>query len=430
MSLTVRSLAAIEILDSRGHPTLEVRAELSDGVTAAAQVPSGASRGRHEALELRDEDPARYQGRGVLKAAANVNSLLNDGMAGLPASDQTAVDRRLREIDGTPNKAWIGANAILGASCALARAVARSRRIPLWSYLAGERKPSVPLPMINILSGGHHAGHRFEIQDFMIIPHGFATYSEALHAAAAVHHSARAVLESRGYLLTGLADEGGWGPALESNAAGLDCLMQAIERAGYVPGVEVSIAIDVAATHFFEHGLYHLRSEQLLLNATELGEMLAEWSRRYPVITLEDPLAEDDWDDWQALSRALGQRLQLVGDDLFTTNPVRLERGIRAGVANAVLVKMNQIGTLSETFEVIDLAARSGYLAVISARSGETEDRFLADLAVASAAGQIKVGSVSRSERMAKYNRLLEIEASGRVPYAGASALRRFIRPV
>jgi len=418
VSLTIRNLHALEILDSRGNPTVMVEAELSDGTLAAAKVPSGASTGSHEARELRDNDPARYGGKGVRKAVENVLSVLAPALRGASAEDQPSLDRRMIELDGTPDKSQIGANAILGVSCAVARAAARSRGVPLWSYLAGGRRAVLPVPMVNILSGGLHAGHNLEFQDFLAVPLHFARYAEALEAVVAVHRAARIVLEKRGYVLTGVADEGGWGPRLASNEAALDVMLESIETAHYRPGEQMAIAIDVAASHFYSGDRYALRSEGRSLTPGEMIDLLAAWAARYPIVSIEDGLAEDDWSAWRELTATLGAKIQLVGDDLFVTNPGRLERGIRERAANAVLVKMNQIGTLTETFQVIDRAREAGFRAVISARSGETEDDFLADLAVASGAGQIKVGSVTRSERLAKYNRLLEIELSGTVAYA------------
>jgi enolase len=413
VTLTIRRLDALEVLDSRGNPTIAVEAVLSDGATAQAIVPSGKSTGTHEALELRDGDPAWYGGKGTRRAAWNVQEVLAPALSGFPAIGQAALDSRLIEIDGTPDKSRIGANAILGVSCAIARAVARSRGVPLWQSLAGDRRPMLPVPMVNILSGGHHAEHHFEFQDFLAICHGFSSYSEALHASVSIHRSTREVIAARGYLVTGVADEGGWGPVLPTNGMALEILTEAIERAGYRPAEQVSIAIDVAATHFFRPPLYELRSENRSLSSDEMIALLEQWAGRFPVVSIEDALAEDDWDGWRRLTGMLGRRLQLIGDDLFATNPQRLERGIETGVANAVLVKMNQIGTLTDTFAVIDRARAAGYRAVISARSGETEDDFLADLAVASGAGQIKVGSVRCSERLSKYNRLLWIERCG-----------------
>jgi enolase len=416
LSLTVRKVGALEILDSRGNPTVMARIELSDSTVASAKVPSGASTGVHEAMELRDGDLSYYGGKGVQKAVDNVVRAIGPAVAGMSAEDQAAVDRRMIELDGTANKSRLGANAILGVSCALARAVACSRRMPLWRYLADQRHAAIPIPMVNILSGGLHAGRNFEFQDFLAVPSGFARYADALEGIVKVHHAARAVLDSGGYLLTGVADEGGWGPRLPSNQAALDVMTEAIVRAGYQPGRQMGIAIDAAASHFFAGGQYALATENRSLTSEGMLDLLSAWVARYPIVSIEDGLAEDDWTGWQRLTSALGAKVQLVGDDLFATNPRRLERGIHEHAANAVLVKMNQIGTLTETFQVIDRAREAGYRAVISARSGETEDDFLADLAVA-AGDQIKIGSVTRSERLAKYNRLLEIENSGELKF-------------
>jgi enolase len=409
--MTIHSIRAREILDSRGNPTVWAEVALSNGIAGAASVPSGASTGTHEALELRDRDPSRYHGKGVLRAVANVNDAIAPALAGMDPWDQGALDRRLIDLDGTPDKSRLGANAILAVSCAAARAAAASLGIPLWRHLAGDRRATLPVPMVNILSGGHHAAHNYEFQDFLVIPRGFPTYGAALAAIVAVHRATRAEIESRGYILTGVADEGGWGPKLPTNELALDILTRAIARAGLEPGRQMAIALDVASTHFFRDGSYHLASEGRVLSSDGMIELLAGWMDRYPVISIEDGLAEDDWEGWQRLTGALGHRAQLIGDDFFVTSLERLERGISAGAANAVLVKMNQAGTLTETFAVIDRARAAGYRAVISARSGETEDDFLADLAVASGAGQIKVGSVRTSERLAKYNRLLRLEA-------------------
>ena len=414
MSLTIGEIDALEILDSRGNPTVMVQVELSDATISSAKVPSGASTGSHEAIELRDGDRARYDGKGVRHAVENVRRVLGPALRGAGAEDQRALDHRMIELDGTPDKSQLGANAILGVSCAVARAVARSRKVPLWRYLAADRRAVLPVPMVNILSGGLHAGQNFEFQDFLAIPLGFATFAEALEAISAVHRAARVVLETRGYLLTGVADEGGWGPRLPTNETGLDVMVEAIDRAGH----QMAIGVDVAASHFFDDAKYELRTEGRTLTPDEMIDLLTGWAARYPIVSIEDGLAEDDWPGWQRLTAALGARVQLIGDDLFATNPARLDRGIRERAANAVLVKMNQIGTLTETFEVIDRARAAGFRAVISARSGETEDDFLADLAVASGAGQIKVGSITRSERLAKYNRLLEIESAGGMVFA------------
>jgi enolase len=425
MPLTIRQLSALEILDSRGRPTVQVEALLSNGVRATAQVPSGASTGRAEAAELRDQDPRRYRGLGVRSAVAHVEGELAAGVAGIPAEDQTALDRRLIELDGTPEKSRLGANAILGVSCAVARAVAISQGVPLWRYLAGARAAFLPVPMVNILSGGLHAARNIEFQDFLAIPLGFDRYAEALAAIVAIHGAAREVILSRGVLLTGVADEGGWGPLLPSNEEALKVMVESIERAGYRPGDQVCIALDVASSHFHSDGAYRLSSHSQPLSRDQMIGLLDDWCRRYPVISIEDGLHEDDWSGWPLLTERVGDRVQVIGDDFFTTNPSRVRRGIEQRAANAVLVKMNQIGTLTETFEVIDLAREAGWRAVVSARSGETEDSFLADLAVASGAGQIKVGSITRSERLAKYNRLLEIEARDKLEYPGRALFAR-----
>lgn len=427
MSLRIRRLSALEILDSRGRPTVAVEAELDNGVAAWAQVPSGASTGRHEALELRDGDPRRFGGEGTRTACAHVEQILAPSLSGRDAEDQTAIDEAMIALDGTPEKARLGANAILGVSCAVARAVARARGVPLWDSLRGERDANLPVPMVNILSGGLHALRNIEFQDFLAIPHGFPSFSEALVALVNIHRTTFDLIRKGGYVLTGVADEGGWGPLLERNEIALEILTTAIEKSGYRPHEHVSIAIDVAASHFFGDGRYHLKSEGRTLTAEEMAALLLEWARRYPVLSIEDGLEQDDWAGWRQMTRTLGDRLQVLGDDLFTTNPSRLEKGIQSNAANAVLVKMNQIGTLAETFRVIDRAREAGWAAVISTRSGETEDSFLADLAVASGAGQIKPGSVTRSERLAKFNRLLEIEKRSGLPYAGSAVFRRFI---
>jgi enolase len=408
--LKIESLDAWEILDSRGRPTITVEATLAGGVVAQAQVPSGASTGTHEALELRDGDPQRYGGKGTLKAAANVREIIAPAVHGM---DAAAVDHRLIEL----GKTRLGANATLGVSCAVARAMAIARGVPLWRHLAAGRAAKLPVPMVNIFSGGLHAGGNVEFQDFLALPNGLPTYSEALHATVMIHAAAREVTERRGYRMTGVADEGGWGPPLPSNEAALELLTEAIEHAGFKPGEQVSIAIDVAASHFHHAGQYELKSEGRVLSSSEMIELLERWCARFPVISIEDGLFEDDWTGWRALTTRLGGKVQLIGDDFFTTNPERVRRGIDEHAANAVLVKMNQIGTLTETFEVVDMARAAGWRAVISARSGETEDSFLADLAVATGAGQIKVGSITRSERLAKYNRLLELEARSGLTY-------------
>ncbi|WP_321472653.1 phosphopyruvate hydratase [uncultured Paludibaculum sp.] len=423
MSLTIAGLRALQILDSRGVPTLEVEVRLSNGVSATAQVPSGASTGRYEAVELRDGDPDRYAGKGVTQACRNVENEIAAAVTGLDAGDQASVDRRMIELDGTPSKSRLGANAILGVSCAVARAASQCKGEPLWQTLSCQfgTKPTLPLPMVNILSGGLHAGRQVEFQDFLAVAHGLPTYSESLHAIVSIHRETRKILDDRGFLLTGVADEGGWGPVLPSNEAALAILTQAIERAGFRPVQEVSIAIDAASSHFHDGGRYVLRSEGRTLEVDELIDLYATWADRYPIRSLEDGLDQDDWAGWVRLTQRLGGRMQLIGDDFFTTNAGRLQQGIAQGAANAVLVKMNQIGTLTETFEVLALAAQAGWRAVVSARSGETEDSFLADLACASGAGQIKVGSVTRSSRLSKYNRLLALERDSQLTWTASS---------
>jgi enolase len=416
MPLTIEGIRGYEILDSRGKPTVAARVTLSNGVSAVGHAPSGASTGKHEALELRDGDPDRYGGQGVLRAVSNIEQSIFPALRGVDASDMKAVDKRMIEADGTADKSRLGANAILAVSCAAVRALSLSRNESLWQTLS-TGAPTIPVPMVNILSGGLHAAHNIEFQDFLVIAHGFETYAEALHAVTRVHLHARLTLESRGYTVTGVADEGGWGPLLPSNETALQIVTEAIERAGYHPGEHLSIALDVAASHFENRGSYSLKTERRALTSSEMVTLLEHWTGKYPIASIEDGLEQDDWDGWRELTTRLGSKLQLVGDDLFTTNPGRVQRGIEAGAANAVLVKMNQIGTITETFQVLAMAKAAGFRAVVSARSGETEDSFLADLAVASGAGQIKVGSITRSERLAKYNRLLEIEKDDRLPY-------------
>ncbi len=402
---------AREVLDSRGRPTVEVEVTCRDGARGRAIVPSGASTGRHEAVELRDGDPSRYGGNGVRKAVANVRDLLTPRLIGMAATDQARVDRVLCEIDGTPNKARAGANAVLGVSMAVARAAAASMGMPLWRWLDGDGQACLPLPMVNLISGGLHAGGNLDFQDFLLLPVGARAYSEALEMSVAVYRALSAVLTRRGFEGVLVGDEGGFGPRLHGNEQAVEMILEAITDAGLTPGKDAALAIDVASTHFHRDGRYHLNAEGgAALTADEMIERLDRWTKTYPIFSIEDGLAEDDWEGWRTLTTALGDRVQLIGDDLFATNPHRLRRGVAEGVANAVLVKVNQIGTLTESLEVVRLARASGYRAVVSARSGETEDAFLADLAVATGAGQIKIGSVARSERLAKYNQLLRIE--------------------
>ncbi len=421
-----------EVLDSRGNPTVEVEVTLEGGGFGRAIVPSGASTGRHEALELRDGDPERYGGRGVRQAVSNVNGVIGPRVCArdVDARDQAAVDDVLLALDGTPNKSNLGANAILGVSLGAARAAADGLKMPLYRYLADGRTPLLPMPMVNIISGGQHSNWSLDLQDFLAIPVGAASYGQALEWCGAVYRGMRSLLEQRGILPGGVADEGGFGPMLPANRDALELMVDAIGAAGLKPGVrdDVAIGLDVAATEFFREGWYRLHREGRDLTTGEMVEMLAGWVAAYPIVSIEDGLAEDDWEGWQGLNARVGERVQLIGDDLFTTNPLRLRMGIEREAANAVLVKPNQIGTLTETLEVVSTAQAAGFLPVISARSGETEDSTIADLAVGTAAGQIKIGSVTRSERLAKYNRLLRIEDElGRNgDYAGRTVFERF----
>jgi len=415
-----------EILDSRGNPTVEVDVLLEAGDIGRAAVPSGASTGAHEAVELRDGDQSRYGGKGVRTAVGHVNQEIAAALRGAEASDQRGIDERLINLDGTANKSRLGANAVLGASMAVARAAALAARLPLYRYLAGDGEPLMPVPMMNILNGGKHAQTKVDFQEFMVVPAGAPSYSEGLRWGAEVFHALKQTLHERG-LSTGQGDEGGFAPELEANEDAMTLLVQAIERSGHQPGREVFIALDPAASEFYRDGRYELTGEGRTLRAQEMVALWESWVDRYPVISIEDGLAEDDWDGWRLLTARLGRRLQLVGDDIFVTNVVRLRRGIEDGIANSILIKLNQIGTLTETMETMATARRAGYSTVISHRSGETEDTFIADLAVATGAGQIKTGAPSRSERVAKYNRLLQIEeeVGSTVPYPGRAALSR-----
>ena len=423
---TIDALIAREILDSRGNPTVEVEVALDDGTVARAAVPSGASTGVHEAVELRDGDTARYLGKGVEKAVVTVDDEIGPELLGYEASEQRLVDQVMLDLDGTPNKAKLGANAILGVSLAVARAAAESADLPLFRYVGGPHAHLLPVPMMNVLNGGAHADTDVDIQEFMIAPVGAATFGESVRWGAEVYHALKAVLKERG-LGTGLGDEGGFAPNLPSNRDALDLLVAAIESAGYVAGRDVALALDVASTEFFGDDGYRfegeVRSSEWMTSyyATLLGD--------YPLVSLEDPMAEDDWEGWQHVTAALGAKVQVVGDDNFVTNPERIQRGIDEGVANALLVKVNQIGTLSETLDAVDLAHRNGYRCMMSHRSGETEDTTIADLAVATNCGQIKTGAPARSERVAKYNQLLRIEEEldDAARYAGAGAFPRFL---
>jgi enolase len=406
---TIIEVHAREILDSRGNPTVEADVALSSGAQGRAAVPSGASTGEHEAVELRDGDTKRYGGKGVSEAVRNVNEVIGPRLEGMTASDQIAVDAEMMDLDGTPNKSKLGANAILSVSLAVARAAAADTGLPLYRYLGGPMARVLPVPMMNILNGGAHASNNVDCQEFMIVPIGAETFAEALRMGVETFHALKKVLSKQG-LSTAVGDEGGFAPMLPSNEAALDAVMQAIEAAGYQPGRDLAIALDPAASEFHQDGEYVFKKgDGTRRSAADMVELYAQWVDRYPIVSIEDGLAEDDWDGWTLLTERLHDRVQLVGDDLFVTNVDRLGRGIEEGVANAILIKVNQIGTLTETLQCIELAKGSAYGVVISHRSGETEDTFIADLAVASGAGQIKTGSGSRTDRIAKYNQLLRI---------------------
>ncbi len=416
---------AREILDSRGNPTVEVDVVLEDGTVASAAVPSGASTGAFEAFELRDDDSKRYGGKGVLKAVDSVIEVLSEAIEGLDASEQRAVDAALIEADGTDNKSKLGANAILGVSLAVAKAAALSADLPLFRYLGGPNAHVLPVPMMNVINGGAHADTNVDVQEFMVLPIGADTYREGLRWGVEVYHALKAELKSKGFA-TGLGDEGGFAPNLDNNRAALDLLMVAIDKAGFTPGKDLALGLDVAATEFHDNGKYRFEGREL-----SSGELIAYYSElvaAYPLITIEDPLSEDDWAGWEAITAELGAKVQLVGDDLFVTNPVRLADGIQRHAGNSILVKVNQIGSLTETLDAVAMAQRAGYTAVLSHRSGETEDTTIADLAVATNCGQIKTGAPARSERVAKYNQLLRIEEElgDAAVYAGRGAFPRF----
>ncbi|MEU4517246.1 phosphopyruvate hydratase [Amycolatopsis sp. NPDC024027] len=421
----IEQVGAREILDSRGNPTVEVEVALDDGTLARAAVPSGASTGEHEAVELRDGDTGRYNGKGVERAVAAVLDEIGPEMVGIEAVDQRIVDQKLVDLDGTPAKSRLGANAILGVSLAVAKAAAESAELELFRYLGGPNAHVLPVPMLNILNGGSHADSNVDVQEFMIAPIGAETFREALRWGAEVYHSLKSVLKGRG-LSTGLGDEGGFAPNLANNREALDLILQAIEKAGYTPGRDVALALDVAATEFFADGAYTFEGSKK--SAEQMSAYYAELIRDYPMVSIEDPLSEDDWDGWVTLTAEIGEKVQIVGDDLFVTNPDRLEEGITRRAANALLVKVNQIGTLSETLDAISLATSFGYKSMMSHRSGETEDTFIADLAVATGVGQIKTGAPARGERIAKYNQLLRIEETlgDAARYAGELAFPRF----
>ena len=419
----IQNIQAREILDSRGNPTLEAEVTLADGSFGRAMVPSGASTGTKEAVELRDGDKTRYLGKGVQKAVENVNDTIADALKGMDAADQKGVDARLIDLDGTENTGRLGANALLGVSRAVAHAEAASRREPLWKYLANGRTPVLPVPMMNIINGGAHADNNVDLQEFMVLPVGFDRFSEALRAGTEIFHALKSVLKGRG-LSTSVGDEGGFAPDLRSNAEALDTIMEAIGKAGYKAGDDILLGLDVASSEFHENGKYNLTGEGKRLTSEQFTDFLAGWCDQYPIITIEDGMGEHDWEGWKLLTEKIGQRVQLVGDDLFVTNPRIFQQGIDEHVANAILIKVNQIGTLSETLEAIAMADAAKYAAIVSHRSGETEDTTIADIAVATTATQIKTGSLCRSDRVAKYNQLLRIEQQlgAAAKYAGRDA--------
>ncbi len=424
----ITHISAREILDSRGNPTLEADVRLASGACGRAAVPSGASTGAREAIELRDGDPGRYNGKGVLKAVANVNSEIGQTLSGMDALDQTAIDQSMIALDGTENKGRLGANAILGVSLAVAKAAAAHKGEPLFQSIATGNTFELPVPMMNIINGGAHADNNVDIQEFMILPVGAPSFSEALRYGTEVFHALKAVLQSRG-LSTAVGDEGGFAPDLRSNAEAVETILLAIEKAGYQAGKDIYLGLDCASSEFYADGHYKLTGEGRTLNAEGMVAFLKKWVDDYPIITIEDGLAEDDWHGWKVLTATLGERVQLVGDDLFVTNPAIFRQGIEQGIANSILIKLNQIGTLTETLAAIDMAANAGYSAVVSHRSGETEDTTIADLAVATSANQIKTGSLCRSDRVAKYNQLLRIEEQlgDSARYAGTAAFRPYL---
>lgn len=422
-SATIENIKGREILDSRGNPTVEVEVVLSDGTVGLASVPSGASTGSHEAVELRDGDKRRFNGLGVLQAVGNVREHIGPAIIGMSALEQAAIDQRMIQLDGTPNKSRLGANAILGTSLATAHAAAKFSGVPLYCYLGGVGACTLPVPMMNILNGGKHAMDSTDLQEFMVVPTGVKSFAHAYRAGSEIYHALRSVLREKG-LNTNVGDEGGFAPSLKSNEEAVELILAAIEKAGYAPGRDCFIALDPAASTFYQDGKYVLVREGAALSSQEMVDYYAEWVSNYPIISIEDGMEEDDWKGWQILRERLGQRVQLVGDDLYATNIQRLERGIAAGTSNSVLIKPNQAGTLTETIEVVNRALKAGWTAVVSHRSGETEDTTIADLAVAMNTGQIKTGAPCRSERNCKYNRLLRIEEElgSRARYAGEKA--------
>ena len=420
----IESIQAREILDSRGNPTVEVEVLLEDGAFGRAAVPSGASTGAHEALELRDDDKSRYGGKGVLKAVENVNTTIVDELLGWDATDQVGIDEMLIQLDGTPTKSKLGANAILGASLAVAKAAAESSGLPLYRYLGGVEARTLPVPMMNILNGGKHADNSTDLQEFMILPVGAPTFAEALRWCAETYQTLKKVLKKKNYN-TNVGDEGGFAPSLSSNAEAVEVILEAIQAAGYKPGEQIYIGLDPASTEIFEDGVaYNLKREKRRLSGAEMVDFYADWVSKYPILSIEDGLAEDDWKSWKLMTEKLGNKIQIVGDDLFVTNTERIVRGLKEKSANSVLIKLNQIGTLTETLAAVRMAQRAGWTAVVSHRSGETEDSTIADLVVATNAGQIKTGAPCRSDRVAKYNQLLRIEEElgETAVYAGKSA--------
>jgi len=427
MGMNIKKVLGREILDSRGNPTVEAEVTLADGSLGRAASPSGASTGVHEACELRDEDKKRYNGKGVTKAVGHVNNEIAAALKDMDASDQQGIDKRMIVLDGTENKARLGANAILAVSLAVARAAAASAGLPLYRYLGGEKANLLPVPCFNIMNGGAHANWQgTDLQEFMIAPLGAPSFREALRWGAETYHALKKVLKDSGYS-TGVGDEGGFAPALKTNAEAIELILKAISAAGYKPGEEIALALDPASSAFYEDGFYHLRTEKRKINSAEMVAMWADWTKKYPIAVLEDGLAEDDWDGWKLLNREIGSKVELVGDDLFVTNVTRIERGIRENAANAVLIKLNQIGTLTETRAAITLAHKAGWGAMVSHRSGETVDSFIADLTVAMATGHLKTGAPCRSERVEKYNQLLRIEEElgAAAVYAGRKAFVR-----
>jgi enolase len=429
MTTTITRIHAREILDSRGNPTLEAEVTLAGGAFGRAAVPSGASTGSREAVELRDGDKARYGGKGVTRAVANVNGTIADALKGFDAADQKGLDGKLIALDGTPNKGKLGANALLGVSMAAAHAVAASRGEPLWKYLSHGRPGSLPVPMMNIVNGGAHADNNVDVQEFMVLPVGVPSFAEALRAGAEIFHALKSVLKGKG-LNTAVGDEGGFAPNLRSNIEALDTILEAVNKAGYKVGSEILLGLDVASSEFFKNGKYDLEGEGKAYAPEQFVDLLAGWAKQYPIVTIEDGMAEGDWDGWKLLTDRIGKEVQLVGDDLFVTNPSIFREGIEKHIANAILIKVNQIGTLSETLEAIAMADAAKYAAVVSHRSGETEDTTISDIAVATTATQIKTGSLCRTDRVAKYNQLLRIEEQlgGAARYAGRDAFPNLAR--